>query len=276
MRKPSRNPFFWLLMAILSVTFIGPLLIMALTSFKTNVEAKQVPPTVLPHEWTLRAYRQLFVVDDASPVLSWLGNSLFAATVNAVLVCLFAAMAAYAFARLPLRGKNVLFALVLSTMFVPGFIFLMPNFEIMSKLQWLDTLAAIIFPGTAGAFGVFFLRQFFVSLPLELEESARIDGAGPFKTFFRIVLPNARGALMTLLVLSFLANWNDFVWPIYVLFSDSRLTLPVGLTRLQGSYTIDYPVIMAGGTVAAVPVLILYVVLQRYIIEGVASSGIKG
>lgn len=276
MRKPSRNPFFWLLMAVLSITFIGPLVIMALTSFKTNVEAKQAPPTIIPHEWTLRAYRQLFVVDDASPVLSWLGNSLFAAAVNALLVCLFASMAAYAFARLPLRGKNVLFALVLSTMFVPGFIFLMPNFEIMSKLQWLDTLAAIIFPGTAGAFGVFFLRQFFISLPLELEESARIDGAGPFKTFFQIVLPNARGALMTLLVLSFLGNWNDFVWPIYVLFSDSRLTLPVGLTRLQGSYTIDYPVIMAGGTVAAVPVLILYVILQRYIIEGVASSGIKG
>lgn len=269
MRKPSRNPFFWLLMAVLSITFIGPLVIMALTSFKTNVEAKQAPPTIIPHEWTLRAYRQLFVVDDASPVLSWLGNSLFAAAVNALLVCLFASMAAYAFARLPLRGKNVLFALVLSTMFVPGFIFLMPNFEIMSKLQWLDTLAAIIFPGTAGAFGVFFLRQFFISLPLELEESARIDGAGPFKTFFQIVLPNARGALMTLLVLSFLGNWNDFVWPIYVLFSDSRLTLPVGLTRLQGSYTIDYPVIMAGSTVAAVPVLILYVILQRYIIEGV-------
>lgn len=268
MRKPSRNPFFWLLMAVLSITFIGPLVIMALTSFKTNVEAKQAPPTIIPHEWTLRAYRQLFVVDDASPVLSCLGNSLFAAAVNALLVCLFASMAAYAFARLPLRGKNVLFALVLSTMFVPGFIFLMPNFEIMSKLQWLDTLAAIIFPGTAGAFGVFFLRQFFISLPLELEESARIDGAGPFKTFFQIVLPNARGALMTLLVLSFLGNWNDFVWPIYVLFSDSRLTLPVGLTRLQGSYTIDYPVIMAGGTVAAVPVLILYVILQRYIIEG--------
>ena len=115
-----------------------------------------------------------------------------------------------------------------------------------------------------------------MALPKEFEESARIDGAGPFTTFFKIVLPNAKGALATLLVLSFLGNWNDFVWPIYVLFSDASLTLPVGLTRLQGSYTIDYPVIMAGATMAAVPVLVIYVVLQRYIIEGVASSGLKG
>lgn len=276
MRKPSRNPLFWLLIAVLTVVFLGPLVVMALTSFKSNIEAQSATPTFLPQQWTLRAYRQLFVVDQASPVLRWLLNSTVAATSNALLVCLFASMAAYAFARLRLPGKNVLFALVLSTMFVPGFVFLMPNFEIMSKFQWLDSMAAIIFPGTAGAFGVFFLRQFFISLPKELEESARVDGAGPFTTFFRIVLPNARGALLTLFILSFLANWNDFVWPIYVLFSDDKLTLPVGLTRLQGSYTIDYPVIMAGATVAAVPVLVLYTVLQRYVIDGVASSGLKG
>lgn len=276
MRKPSRNPLFWLLIAVLTVVFLGPLVVMALTSFKSNIEAQSATPTFLPQQWTLRAYRQLFVVDQASPVLRWLLNSTVAATSNALLVCLFASMAAYAFARLRLPGKNVLFAIVLSTMFVPGFVFLMPNFEIMSKFQWLDSMAAIIFPGTAGAFGVFFLRQFFISLPKELEESARVDGAGPFTTFFRIVLPNARGALLTLFILSFLANWNDFVWPIYVLFSDDKLTLPVGLTRLQGSYTIDYPVIMAGATVAAVPVLVLYTVLQRYVIDGVASSGLKG
>ncbi|OIJ79761.1 carbohydrate ABC transporter permease [Cutibacterium avidum] len=276
MRKTWRNPLFWVMMVILTVIFLGPLVVMILTSFKTSIEAKQVPATFFPHTWTLRAYRQLLFVDDASPVLRWVLNSFVAATVNSVLTCLFAAMAAYAFARLRLPGKNVLFAIVLSTMFVPGFIFLMPNFELMSKLQWLDSLPAIIFPGTAGAFGVFFLRQFFVALPKEFEESARIDGAGPFTTFFKIVLPNAKGALATLLVLSFLGNWNDFVWPIYVLFSDASLTLPVGLTRLQGSYTIDYPVIMAGATMAAVPVLVLYVVLQRYIIEGVASSGLKG
>ena len=137
-------------------------------------------------------------------------------------------------------------------------------------------MAAIVLPGAAGAFGVFFMRQFFSNFPVALEESARIDGAGPWKTFISIVLPNSRAALVTLTVLSFLANWNDFVFPIYVLFSPERLTLPVGLSKLQGAYTIDYPVIMAGAAIAAIPVLILFVFVQRYVIEGVASSGIKG
>ena len=120
------------------------------------------------------------------------------------------------------------------------------------------------------------MRQFFLSLPYELEESARLDGAGAFRTFFSIMLPNARPAVVTLLVLQFLANWNDFLWPLYVLFSEDMLTLPVGLSRLQGSYTIDYPVIMAGASLAAVPVLILFIFVQRYVIQGVAASGLKG
>jgi multiple sugar transport system permease protein len=174
------------------------------------------------------------------------------------------------------RGKNVLFAIVLSTLFVPGFIFMMPNFLMLDRFGWLDTLLAIVIPGAAGAFGVFFMRQFFLGLPKEFEESARIDGAGPFTTFFRIMLPNAMPAVVTLLVLSFLTNWNDFIWPLYVLFSDTSLTLQPGLSKLQGAYTIDYPVIMAGAVIASLPVLLLYTFLQRYVIEGVASSGVKG
>ena len=152
----------------------------------------------------------------------------------------------------------------------------MPNFLMLDKLGWLDTLWALVVPGAAGAFGVFFMRQFFFGLPKELEESARLDGAGPFRTFRSVILPNARPALVTLAVLSFLANWNDFVWPIYVLFSPERLTLPPGLSRLQGAYTIDYPVVMAGAMLAAIPVLLIYSFVQRYVIEGVASSGVKG
>lgn len=271
-RRSSRNPLFWLMLIVLSLVFVGPLVMVVLTSFKSRIESQQVPATILPRQWTLNAYRTL-LSDPASPVLRWFGTSLLAASLHAVLTVLVASMAGYALARMHFRGRNAVFAIIISTMFIPGFIFLMPNFEMMSKLAWLDTLQAIVVPGLAGAFGVFFMRQFFLGLPPELEESARIDGAGPLTTFFRIVLPNAKAAMMTLLVLAFLGNWNDFVWPIYVLFD--KLTLPVGLSRLQGAYTIDYPVIMAGATIAAVPVLILYCVLQRYIIQGVASSGIK-
>ncbi|GAA1377311.1 carbohydrate ABC transporter permease [Luteococcus sanguinis] len=272
MNRTPRNPLFWLMMVALTLVFIGPLLMVILTSFKTRSESQQVPPTFIPETWTLGAYRTL-LSDAGSPVMQWFATSLIAASLHALLVVTVASMAGYALARMHFRGRTAIFGLILSTMFVPGFIFLMPNFEMMSKLQWLDTLQALVVPGAAGAFGVFFMRQFFTALPVELEESARIDGAGPMTTFFRIVLPNAKAAVMTLVVLSFLANWNDFVWPLYVMYD--KLTLPIGLSRLQGAYTIDYPVVMAGASIAAVPVLVIYVFLQRYIIQGVASSGLK-
>lgn len=275
-RDRRRSPIFWVLMIVLTLIFVGPLVWMVLTSFKTNVEARSVPPTIFPSEPTLAAYRTLFFGDDASPVLLWLANSFIAATAHATLVVIIASLAGYALARMEFPFKKLIFGAIIATLFVPGFIFLMPNFLILNQLGWLDTLWALIVPGAAGAFGVFFMRQFFSGLPVEFEESARIDGAGPWRTFFLVVLPNAKPAVVTLAILSFLANWNDFIWPIYVLFSPERLTLPVGLSKLQGAYTIDYPVIMAGAALASIPVLILYVFVQRYVIEGVASSGVKG
>lgn len=276
MTRRRANPAFMVLMGLLSVIFIGPLLLIALTSIKAQGEARSVPPSYLPSEPTVRAYDVLFFQDDASPVLRWFLNSMAAATLHAVLVLVVCSMAGYALARMEFPFKRTIFGMIIGTLFVPGFIFLMPNFIMLDKIGWLDTIWALVVPGAAGAFGVFFMRQFFLRLPKELEESARLDGAGPFRTFRSIVLPNARPALVTLGVLSFLANWNDFVWPIYVLFSPERLTLPAGLSRLQGAYTIDYPVIMAGAMLAAIPVLALYMFVQRYVIEGVASSGVKG
>jgi multiple sugar transport system permease protein len=274
--RRRNGPLFWLGMAALSLIFIGPLLLIFLTSFKSQSEARTVPPTYLPQEPTLRAYDVLFFQDAASPVLRWFANSMAAATMHAVLVLFVCSLAGYALARMEFRFKNAIFTAIILTLFVPGFIFLMPNFLLLDKLGWLDQIWALVVPGAAGAFGVFFMRQFFLGLPKELEESARLDGAGAFRTWWSIVLPNARPALVTLGVLSFLANWNDFIWPIYVLFSPERLTLPAGLSRLQGAYTIDYPVVMAGAMLAAIPVLALYVFVQRYVIEGVASSGVKG
>jgi multiple sugar transport system permease protein len=270
------NPFFWVVLALLSLIFLLPLVYMLLTAFKTVDESRSVPPTIFPTQPSLRAFGVLFFTDADSPVLLWFLNSMMAAALHAVLVVVICSMAGYALARMEFPFKKTLFGIIIATLFLPAFVFMMPNFEILNAFGMLDTLAAIVLPGAAGAFGVFFMRQFFSNFPVSLEESARIDGAGPWKTFTKIVLPNSRAALVTLTVLSFLANWNDFVFPIYVLFSPERMTLPVGLSKLQGAYTIDYPVIMAGAALAAVPVLILYVFVQRYVIEGVASSGIKG
>lgn len=274
-RQDRNGPVFWVGLVLLALVFVVPLLWMFLTSFRTVEDSRRIPMTLIPDEFTLRAYRLLFA-DEQNPVFLWAANSFIAAAAHALLVVVVASMAAYALARMQFRGRNALFVIIIATLFVPGFIFLMPNYLIMDQLGWLDTLIALIVPGAAGAFGVFFLRQFFLAIPKELEESARIDGANTWQIFTRVVLPNAKPALVTLGVLAFLGNWNDFIWPVFVLFSPERLTLPAGLATLQAAYNIDYPVVMAGATVAALPVLILFVFVQRYVIEGVATSGLKG
>jgi multiple sugar transport system permease protein len=274
-RQDRNGPAFYIGINLLLLIFVVPLLWMILTSFRTVEDSRRIPISIIPDELTLRAY-QLMFADEQNPVILWLINSLLAAAGHAVLVLITAAMAAYPLARMDFRGKNAIFAIIIGTLFVPSFIFLMPNYLLMDQLAWLDTLIALIVPGAAGAFGVFFLRQFFLSIPRELEESARVDGANTWQILTRIVLPISKPALVTLGLIAFLSNWNEFIWPIFVLFSPERLTLPAGLSTLQAAYNIDYPVVMAGATIAAVPVLILYVFVQKYVIEGVATSGLKG
>jgi multiple sugar transport system permease protein len=273
-RRPSVA--FWVLVILLTALVVVPLLWMGITSFKTIGESQATPPTLTPNDPTGRAYGEILTTGGQNPVLRWAINSFAAASLHSLLVVLVASMAGYALARMDFPFKRTIFGVILATLFVPGFVFLMPNYLLMDKLGWLDTLWALVVPGAAGAFGVFFMRQFFLAIPKELEEVALIDGASAWTVFSRIMLPNAKPALATLTVLSFLTNWNDFIWPVYVLFSPENLTLPPGLATLQGAYTTDYPVIMAGAALASIPVLILFVICQRYIIEGVSRSGLKG
>ena len=281
-RRDSRIPqvaklsLSYVVLILLTAVFVVPVVWMFLTTFKTNAEATQSVPTWFPRDFSTVGFQTILNTTSQTPVLWWLFNSALAAVAHVVLVLVTAAPAAYALARLDFRGRNVMFVVVISTLFIPPIIFLMPNYLIVDYLRWIDTLLAVIVPTAAGAFGVFFLRQFFVSLPIELEEAALIDGANQFQVFTRIVLPNSKPALATLTVLSFLTNWNEFLWPVYVLFSPNRLTLPPGLSILQGNYSTDYPVVMAGGVIASIPVLIVFFIAQRYIIEGVSRSGLKG
>jgi multiple sugar transport system permease protein len=267
---------FYVLMAILSLFFILPFIWMISTSFKTASGATAAPPQWIPHPASTNGYETLFTSTAQAPVLRWFVNSMVAAVGNVLLILATATPAAYALARLRFKGKGLMFGVIVATLFVPPIIFLMPNFVIVERLGWLDTLWAVIVPSAAAAFGVFLLRQFFVSLPAELEEAALIDGANRWQIFWGIMVPLARPALATLAVLAFLTNWNDFLWPIYVLFNPQNLTLPPGLAILQGAYTIDYAVIMAGGVIAAVPAIAIFVIAQRHIIQGVSRSGLKG
>jgi multiple sugar transport system permease protein len=271
-----RRVAFWVTLVALTVIFIAPLVWIVSTSFKTNNDATALPLSWLPRPWTSKAYHTVLSTKSQTPVLRWFLNSLAAGVGNAVLIVAVDAMAAYALARMEFRGRNVLFGAVVGTLFIPSFVFLIPNFLIVNKLGWLDSLWALIVPSAGGAFGVFFLRQFFLSLPRELEEAAVLDGANQWQIFTRVVLPLSRPTLATLSVLAFLTNWNDFIWPIYVLFSPQHLTLPAGLGTLQNSASTNYPIVMAGAVVAIIPVLILFTAAQRHVIASVARSGIKG
>jgi multiple sugar transport system permease protein len=279
-RGPRSSPLsrvaFTVLLVVLTAVFVGPLLWMFLTSFKTPDGATSIPPSLFPQPATADGYRPLLDTSSQTPVVRWFLNSLLAGVANSVIVTATAALAAYALARLDFPGKRVVFGVIIATLFVPGFVFLIPNYLIVNSLGWLDTLWAVILPSAGGAFGVFFLRQFFSSLPMELEEAAEIDGANRWQTFTRVVLPLSKPGISTLLVLSFLTNYNDFLWPVFVLFSPSTLTLPAGLSILQGAFTINYPVVMAGAAIASVPAIVLFILAQRNIVEGVARSGLKG
>jgi multiple sugar transport system permease protein len=266
----------YLALILITLVFVAPLLWMLSTSFKTNPETTQWPLSWIPREWSVEGYRELFNPTSETPVLRWFVNSLIAATAHTLLVLVTAAPAAYALARMHFRGKGLMFAVIISTLFIPPIILITPLYLVVDTLGWLDTLLAVIVPSAAGALGVFLLRQFFVSLPRELEEAAVLDGANRFQIFTRIILPLSKAPLATLALLSFLTNWNDFLWPIYVLFSPQNLVLPPGLSKLQGAYETDYAVVMAGAVLASIPVLILFLIAQRYIIEGVSRSGVKG
>lgn len=263
----------YLVLTLIGLFFILPLVWMFTTAFKPFVETLQ--PTWIPQEPTLENFTSIFN-DPSIPVLRWFFNSLGVATGFTTLVVLIDALAAYAYARMEFPGRNLLFSLLLATLVMPGIMFLVPNYVTIARLGWLNSYRGVIAPGLSGVFGVFFLRQFFQSIPKELEEAAYIDGASTWTTFWRVSLPLAKGAIATLAIITFLTSWNDFLWPLLILNDRELQTLPVGLATIQGQYTFDYGKLMAGAVVTAAPVLALYIFLQRYIIQNVAMTGLKG
>ena len=265
---------FYVTLILFALFFLLPLLWMVVTAFKPFEE--WLNPNWIPVNPTLDNFTSIFN-DKSLPVVNWFFNSLLIASLFTAAILIIDSLAGYAYARLEFPGKNLLFGLMLATLVMPGIMFLIPNYLTVARLNWIGTIQGVIAPGLSGVFGVFFMRQFFQSLPRELEEAAYIDGAGIFRTFWSVVLPLARGPIITLGIITFLTSWNDFLWPLLILGGDRQdLTLPVGLATLQGQYTFDYGKLMAGALVLTVPVLILYGIFQRYIIRSISMTGIKG
>jgi multiple sugar transport system permease protein len=229
-------------------------------------------PTLWVDNPTLAAYRTLL---DSLPMWRIVANSLWVAVVSTLLQLLTGSMAAYGFARLSFRGKGVVFALYLATLMVPMQVLVVPLFIEMKTLNLQDTYMALLAPSIASAFGVFLLRQAVESVPRELDEAATIDGAGHLRIFVTIILPLIRPALATVAVFAFMGSWNSFLWPLVVIRSPEFMTLPLGLATLQGQFTTQWDVVMAGSVFSILPIAVVYLLAQRHIIAGVAHTGIK-
>jgi multiple sugar transport system permease protein len=265
----------YVVLTAIALLVILPLLWMLSTSLKPKSDWFLPQIYWIPRITTFDNYQK--ILDNPSlPIARWFLNSVLVSSIITVLILAIDSTAAYAYARMEFRGKRVIFGLLLATLFLPGIMFLVPNFLTVSSLGLLNSYAGVIVPGLAGVFGIFFMRQFFESLPRELEEAAYIDGATRVQTFLLIALPLAKPALATLGIITFLGSWNDFLWPLLILKDRSLLTLPPGLRTLQGAYTSEYGQMMAGAVITSIPVLILYILLQRYIVQSVQTTGLKG
>jgi multiple sugar transport system permease protein len=260
-------------MTVLAVVALVPFAWMLSTSLKSVDEVFAFPPRWIPEVLRFDNYTSLW---RELPVSRWIANSALITATGVLGHLVFCSLAAYAFARIRFRGREPLFYLFLVTMMLPGQVQLIPNFILMRNLGWLDTYWALIVPGLSGALGIFLLRQFFLTLPRELEDAARVDGAGYLRIYWKVILPLSGPALATVAILTFLEKWNDFLWPLVTINSVERMPLPVGLSYLMSEHSTDWTRLMAGDIISILPVLLVFAVAQRYFVRGIALTGLKG
>jgi multiple sugar transport system permease protein len=274
---PERRRFLFspwhLVLFPLAIVMLIPMIWMIITSFETLSETRHFPPILIPSSLQWQNYTAVL---QQAPFARWFMNTLIVTVVVVAGNLLFCSLAGYAFARIKFFGRDVVFILVLATLMIPFQVIIIPTFIIVRKLGLIDTLGALIVPNLAGAFGIFLLRQFFRSLPIELEEAARIDGASRLGVLFKIVLPLSGPVLATVAVITFLWTWNDFLWPLVTLYSPNNMTLQLGLTTFQGAHSTNTHLLMAANVMSVLPVLFLFVFAQRFFIRGIATSGLKG
>jgi multiple sugar transport system permease protein len=256
-----------------SVLTLFPLLWMLSASFMTSGEATTFPPHLIPHAATLAQYRQLFLRLNISRAFF---SSAVVATIVTVCSLVFNSMAGYAFAKLRFAGRERLFGWLLTALIIPPQVGMLPLFLLLKKMHLVNTYWGVALPSLATVFGIFLIRQFMLAIPQELLEAARLDGAGELRIYWSIVVPLARPILATLATFMFMSTWNDFMWPLIILSDQSHHTLPVAIANLVGEHVQDVELMMAGSVVTVLPVLVLFVFLQRYYIAGLMVGSVKG
>jgi multiple sugar transport system permease protein len=263
---------FYFILITGAVIMIVPFLWMLSTSLKTRGATMVMPPKLIPEQLTFENYIQ---ITEAFPVLQFLGNSIIVAVLTTIGQVVLCSMAAYAFARLEFKGRDLLFLLYLGTMMVPMQVTMTPQFILMSYFGWLDSYQGLVMPGVFSAFGTFLLRQFLLTIPKSIEEAAFIDGASHWRVYWQIMLPMSKPALATLTVFAFMQSWNNYLWPLIMVSQEKMMTLPLGLATLQGRWETNWNLMMAGVVISVIPILAVYLFAQKYFIKGMTLSGLK-
>lgn len=270
--RKRQNILLHLVLILVGIFFIIPFIWMASTSLKDNIEVYTRPLALIPEKLRFDNYQQAF---ELVPFGRFYLNTVIVTIGRVGGQLILASMAGYAFARLKFPGRNFLFVLVLTIMMVPYMVTIIPRFMILLKLDWLDTYWGLIIPGIADAFGVFLLRQFFLTFPQDLIDASVMDGCNPLQTFLRVAFPLARSTLAAYAFLVIMWSWNDFLWPLIVVSSTKMLTISLGIQLFQNQYTKNLAVMMAAATISIFPIMIVFVLAQKYIIEGITMSGLK-
>jgi multiple sugar transport system permease protein len=278
--KPSRVGFILSRTVIYSILLLGclftllPFLWMVSTSFKSSTEIVKLPPTLIPDKITLQSYQTIFN-DPRVPLARFYLNSIIV-TASVVLMVLFtSSLAGYVFAKYQFFGKNAVFTLLLASMMIPFQVMMIPLYLILVRLGITDSLLGLIVPGATSAFGIFLMRQFIESIPSELIDAARIDGASEFGIYSRIILPQMSAALATLGIFQFMGTWNDYLWPLIVITTTEKRTLPIMLTWYNSQHGARFDLTMAASVLVILPVLVVYFLFQRWVVRGIALTGFK-
>ncbi|MGO4679092.1 carbohydrate ABC transporter permease [Microbacterium sp. 2MCAF23] len=257
-----------------ALIFVSPLIYSFFSALKPNNEMFSMPPKLVGSEVRWSNFADVFAY---GPFLTYIGNSFFVAIAGTLVVLIVSTTAGYAFGRLRWRGRDAVFVLFLATLMVPAEVLVIPMFQVMQWLNWVDTYQALIFPFAFTAFGTFLMRQFFRGIPYELEEAARVDGAGPLRSFLQIILPLAKSAVAVLSVFTFLSFWNSYLWPLIVTVDyNAHGTLPVGLATFSGLTGTRWDLQMAAAIISMVPTTVLVIVLQKHLVKGIAMAGLGG
>lgn len=274
-KTPKILAFIFLI--LMAMIWIVPLIWGVLTSFKSEVEILTGGFNFLPVEWVLTNYTQLLINNTSTPMVRWFLNSLVISVSHMILTVAVVSLAAFSYSRLDFKGKNTLFIFLMASMMFPGVVNLIPLYRIVDTLGWINSPLAMIVPGLAGVINIFLVRQFMNEIPIEYDESARIDGANDFQIFFRIILPSSKPVLFVIALFSFTGSWNDFLWPSIVVSDIEKMPITPGLQLLQGMYQSKPGLLMAGALVAIVPTFIIYLFAQKYFLRTMSLSvGVKG